>query len=91
MPLHGIMCRIKLTLVTKSRWARADDVSDDEEEEEASASARKESAAQRSARVNAEIKSNLTAILLDVTDAIFGARPAALCEVIGSRSSSRQD
>ncbi len=33
-----------------------------------------ESAAERAVRVNAEIKANLTTILLDVTDAIFGTR-----------------
>lgn len=58
------------------RWAGVDDASDDEEEdadEVAAAAKSKESAAERSARINAEIKSNLTAILLDVTDAIFGA------------------
>ena len=57
------------------RWAVVDDASDDEEEDAdaVAAAASKESAAERMARVNGEIKSNLTAILLDVTDAIFGA------------------
>ena len=51
--------------------------SDDEEEaaEVVAAKRNAESAAERAARVNAEIKANLTTILLDVTDAIFGAHP----------------
>ncbi len=58
------------------RWTGAGGASDDEEEaaEVVAAKRSAESAAERAARVNAEIKANLTTILLDVTDAIFGAR-----------------
>ena len=65
MPVTARLCR----------WTGAEgDASDDEEEaaDVVAAKRKAESAAERAARVNAEIKSNLTTILLDVTDAIFG-------------------